>query len=93
MLVHLDTEGVRQALVEARRVTRPGGTGLLTVKEGSGARYEPVGDGVHRRYFCYWSDQQLDDAVHDAGWTINEAWTAPDSLGRHPWLTRPVRHG
>ena len=91
VFVHFDATALRQALAETRRVTRPGGIGLLTVKEGSGSRLESVPDGPHQRYFHYWSDDQLDTVIHDSRWSLEDAWTAADSLGRNPWLTRLVQ--
>lgn len=91
VFLHLNRCALSDALAEARRVTRAGGTGLLTVKRGAGAALEPV-FGTHRhRYVRYWSDEHLNAAVRATGWAIVDQWTAEDTHGRHPWLTRLLR--
>lgn len=89
-LLHLPPAGMATALSEARRVTRHDGVGLVTVREGVGARLERVSNTGHRRYFCYWTADDLDHAVERAGWRIMEGWGSRDSLGRQPWITRVV---
>lgn len=89
-LLHLDRPDARTALRELHRVTRAGGSGFVSVKEGEGQGYRPADDHGHERFFCLWDAGGLDTALAAAGWAIAEAWTAADTLGREPWLCRLV---
>jgi ubiquinone/menaquinone biosynthesis C-methylase UbiE len=91
VLLHLGPADVSRALREAHRITRPGGVGFVAVREGVGARFEPVDDTSYRRYFFYWQASALDDVLAETGWDVQDARMAPDSEGRHRWLIRLVR--
>jgi ubiquinone/menaquinone biosynthesis C-methylase UbiE len=91
VLLHLGPADVFRALREAHRITRPGGVGFVAVREGVGARFEAVDDTPYSRYFSYWQASALDEVLTHTGWDVDDARSAPDSRGRHPWLTRIVR--
>lgn len=90
-LLHLDLAGFRAALGELWRISRLEAVGFVSVKRGDGQAWEPMDEGG-ARHVCYWQAGELDGELAAAGWTIERGWTAADPLGRHPWLSRCVRH-
>lgn len=91
VLLHLRSDGSAAALADARRVTRRGGVGFIAVKQGSGAQLKHVEGTEHRRFFRYWTSDDLDDLINRSGWETQRSWTADDALGREPWLSRLLR--
>jgi hypothetical protein len=57
-------------------VTRSGGLLHLTLKEGDGERWSTHGDVAAPRWFTYWREEPLRDALVGAGWSV-------EHLGRH----------
>ena len=91
VLLHLGPADVFRALREAHRIARPGGVGFIAVREGVGARFEPVDDTSYHRYFSYWQASALDEVLTQTGWDVHDARTTPDSQGRGTWLIRIAR--
>lgn len=91
VLLHLGPADVFRALREAHRITRPSGVGFIAVREGVGARFEPVDATSYHRYFSYWRAPALDEVLTQTGWDVHDAQNAVDSQGRGTWLIRVVR--
>lgn len=90
-LLHLPRTELTRALHELRRVSVLGAVGFLSMKQGLGETLEPVDGGPHRRFFCYWEAEALDQVISKSQWRIEGAWQTLDSMGRRPWLTRVLR--
>jgi SAM-dependent methyltransferase len=90
-LLHLPRHELPGALEELRRVSRGFALGFLSVKEGVGEVFEPVDGSQHHRFFCFWEADDLDAVIASAGWTVEHAWTSPDTIGRRAWISRLVR--
>jgi SAM-dependent methyltransferase len=89
-LLHLPREMVGTALREMRRVLVEGGVLHVSVKQGERAGWDPcVFEPGFERFFTYWRDDALDDALEAAGFAIEERWTSPTS--RTIWLVRHAR--
>ena len=89
-LLHLRPWEVEVVLRELRRITRPGGAGFVSLKEGRGEGFESVDDGPHERFFRYWEGPELDGHLARCNWTIEQGWASADTLGRASWLCRLV---
>lgn len=83
-LLHLPDPDAASALVEIRRVLRPGGRLVVAVKAGDGTDVDRAG-----RYFRLYTDTELDAALTAAGFTIVTRQTDADV--RRPDLTWLIR--
>ena len=84
-LLHLSKTEARLALREIRRVLRPSGILLVSLKRGRGAAWESECYG-RPRWFQYWSDRELDSALQAVGFSLKAAWV--DEAPRDTWLVR-----
>lgn len=66
-LLHLDTNNVRYALGEIRRILRSGGRFFSSVKRGEGTRRDETG-----RMFTYYSERTWISLVGEADFSISE---------------------
>ena len=88
-LLHLPRTQATQALLEFRRVLRPGGALYVGVKEG-GEGEEWVADQEGReRFFVYYRPEEIDRLIRAAGFEIVDGWISPPGKGqRHNWVNR-----
>jgi SAM-dependent methyltransferase len=84
-LLHLSRTEASLALREIRRVLQPSGILHVSVKRGSGAEWESERYGKPR-WFQYWSDSELDEALQAVGFCVNAAWV--NETTRDTWLIR-----
>jgi SAM-dependent methyltransferase len=87
-LLHLQREDVALALAEVRRILRPGGVLFVSLKAGSGAATETGRYGLPR-FFQYWTDDGLDDALDAHAFDVLRRTT--DEGPRDLWLGRLAR--
>jgi SAM-dependent methyltransferase len=81
-LLHVARADLPVLLGRLAAVTRPGGLLHLTLKEGDGEGWSTHGDVAAPRYFTYWREEALRQALADAGWSVehlaehehDEAW-------------------
>ncbi len=79
-LLHLPKCGLPAALAEVRRVLRPGGVALLSLKRGQGEEVETAAYGVPRFYAYYGADELR-------GHLTAAALTVLDLSADDGWLT------
>ncbi|MBI5876745.1 MAG: class I SAM-dependent methyltransferase [Chloroflexi bacterium] len=88
--LHVPRADAPATLREFARVLKMGGALYIGVKGGSGEKFTlPI--IAAPRYFVFWEEQALDDALRDAGFTIVEAWNdAPEAKATRaaPWINR-----
>jgi SAM-dependent methyltransferase len=83
VLLHLDRDDLSHALLACHRATRPDGVLALTLKEGDGAAWSHAKLDMPR-WFVYWREGPLREALSDAGWTIVQLDHVQGRL--EPWL-------
>jgi SAM-dependent methyltransferase len=87
-LLHLQRDDAMRALADVRRILRPHGVLLISVKAGSGTLTETTRYGLPR-FFQFWTDAELDAALDAHGFQV---LTRTTDLGTHDaWLTRLAR--
>lgn len=83
VLLHLSPEQLEQALLTARRSTRPGGVLALTLKEGDGSGWSTAKLG-RPGHFTYWRADALAEVLNRTGRLVD---TIERYDGRfEPWL-------
>jgi len=83
VLLHFTRDEAKQVLRKVLNALNDHGTFAFTVKQGEGEKWsKPSEDklGVPR-YFCYWTEDQIREAVQEAGFT--EVKTAGDQPTSH----------
>jgi len=83
VLLHLDRDDLAPALRACHRATRPGGVLALTLKEGDGEAWSDAKLSTPR-WFVYWREEPLRQALSDAGWTVLRLDHVQGRL--EPWL-------
>ena len=83
VLQHLDRTDLDRALRACHAATRPGGVFALTLKEGDGEAWCDVKLG-QPRWFVYWREPTLRQALSDASWTVVRLEQVQGRL--EPWL-------
>jgi SAM-dependent methyltransferase len=81
-LLHVDRDDLPVILGRLAAATRAGGLLHLSLKEGDGQGWSTHGDVAAPRYFTYWREGALRDALAGAGWSVehlsghenDEAW-------------------
>jgi len=87
-LLHLPRDQSPQALLEFRRVLRPGGALYVGVKEGKGEEWVADPQG-YERFFVYYRPEEIDRLIQAAGFEIVDGWISPPGQGqRHNWINR-----
>lgn len=72
-LLHLEKEELVPALYTLRQQIRPGGIGLITLKEGSGTEVDPKG-----RFYSYYTPEETAQALDDSGFDIIDITIHPE---------------
>lgn len=83
MLLHLSRDEFRGVAAKARTAVRPGGIFALTVKEGDGGGWSTAKLGAPR-WFTYWREAPLRDALVRAGWGVRTLEHVPGATD--DWL-------
>jgi len=83
VLLHLDRDDLSRALRACHVATRPGGVFALTLKEGDGEAWSDAKLG-QPRWFVYWREPDLRQALDNAGWTVVSLEHVQGRL--EPWL-------
>lgn len=83
VFLHLSRDDMRGALAVCRTATRPGGVFAMTLKEGDGEAWSEAKLG-RPRWFVYWREGALRQALEGAGWTIVSLQHIAGRL--EPWL-------
>lgn len=71
-LLHVRREDLPEALARLAAATRPGGSLMMAVKEGDGARFSTHGSIGAPRHFTFWREPGLREVVAGAGWQVTE---------------------
>ena len=91
-MLHLEPADFPVALDECFRVLNQGGHLALSLKEGQGQQWENGRFSVDApRFFTYWTDDALDQALATAGFTTLAEQTRPGLKGPQTWLFRLVQ--
>lgn len=86
-LLHLPREQVPDTLKEFRRVLRPEGVMLLSVKGGQGEGWRQTFNRPgNDRFFTFWPAEELDKELETAGFAIIKSWT--NIINDVLWLSR-----
>lgn len=89
-LLHLGREELRPALAGIADILVRTGVLFISLKEGSGERWETSSYGmVAPRWFTYWSGHDVDEALAATGFELVESQTQVGS--KDTWLVRIAR--
>lgn len=89
-LLHLERADVQPTLHEFHRVLKAGGILYLSVKLGSGEKWQPTAYGQPLpRFFTYWQPETLDPLLETAAFDIIDGWQQQGT--RDVWLVRYAR--
>ena len=69
-LLHVARPDLPVVLSRLAEATREGGLFQLSLKEGDGARWSTHGNVAGPRFFTYWREDPLRDALAAAGWSV-----------------------
>jgi len=83
VLLHLDRDDLRRALRACHAATRPGGVFALTLEEGDGEAWSDAKLG-QPRWFAYWREPALRQALSNTGWTVVSLQRVQGRL--EPWI-------
>jgi SAM-dependent methyltransferase len=89
-LLHVRRDSLPIVLRRLATATRPGGTLLMSLKEGDGEGWFVHGLVGAPRFFTFWREDALRDVLVQAGWEIDEVRHGEsEPAGRPPesWLT------
>ena len=85
VLLHFTRAEVAGVAAKVHRALRPGGRFAFTVKLGDGQEWSSAKLGAPR-FFCYWREPQLREALGTAGFTGIDIREAPGRPGDKDWL-------
>src|SRR5262245_55958539 len=86
--LHIPKPDGPAVLREFHRALRPGGALYIGVKRGEGERWVEHTPGL-RRFFAFYSEEELDGLLAGVGFILRERWVEPDSRGRpEAWINR-----
>lgn len=83
VLLHLDRDDFARAVRTCHQATRPDGVLAVTLKEGDGEAWSEA-KLSSPRWFVYWREEPLRQALRDAGWTVVSLEHGEGRL--EPWL-------
>ena len=90
-LLHLPRADAPAALLEFRRVLRPGGALYLGLKEGAGEEWAVAGE-TGERFFVYYRQSEVDRMLAVTGFVVVDGWISPPGPDqRHRWINRFAR--
>jgi SAM-dependent methyltransferase len=71
-LLHVPKSRIDESLQNIRAVTRPGGIGFSSLKDGVGEKIEAksLNDVVHRRFFAYWHREEFVHVLERNGYKL-----------------------
>lgn len=85
VLLHFTRAEFAAVLAKARRALRPGGRFAFTLKAGDGEEWSTEKLGAPR-FFCYWREADVRDAVMAAGFAGLDLREVPRRTGNTDWL-------
>lgn len=85
VLLHFTRVEFAAVLAKARCALRPGGRFAFTLKAGDGEEWSTEKLGVPR-FFCYWREPQVRDAVAAVGFADVDIREVPRRTGDRDWL-------
>lgn len=85
LLLHVERADIDGVLRRVAAALRPGGTFLVSVREGSGECWETGDDGRRRYHVTLWTAAGFEERLRAAG--LEPTWTARSLDGEGPWLT------
>lgn len=89
-LLHLDRDELSPALAGIRSVLVSSGVLFLSLKHGSGERWDTSKFGPDApRWFTYWSEDEVDTSLESAGFEI--VASASQAIGQDIWIARIAR--
>jgi SAM-dependent methyltransferase len=84
-LLHVRRDSLPVVLRRLAAVTGAGGVLHLTLKEGEGERWSVHGHVAAPRFFTYWREDALREALPQEGWKVNEVRRGESDRGES-WL-------
>jgi SAM-dependent methyltransferase len=84
-LPHVRREDLATVLGRLADATRTGGVLYASLKEGDGERWSVHGRIPAPRFFTYWREEPLRQALQGAGWSVEHVGHHPGPKG-DPWL-------
>ena len=85
VLLHFTRAEFAAVLAKARRALRQGGRFAFTLKAGDGEEWSTEKLGAPR-FFCYWREPRVRDAVAAAGFAGSDIREVPRGTGSMDWL-------
>jgi SAM-dependent methyltransferase len=84
-LLHVRREDLPTVLTRLAAATKAGGLLYASLKEGDGEEWSVHGSISAPRFFTYWREEPLRQALQGAGWSVEHVGRHPGSRGE-PWL-------
>jgi len=72
-LIHVPREKIQGVLDKIKKIVKPHGIGLITVKEGSGHRFKEWRQSGHKRFFEYYSKEEFESYLAKTGFKVLES--------------------
>ena len=94
VMLHIKRKNIPKVLKDFHRTLKPGGILHITVKKGKGATFKKEKFAADKgRMFVYFTKEEMEKFVKEAGFKIISSRFLPDSFGRKDikWITIWVR--